>query len=497
MTFHRKSFANTTVRPALAATLALVLLALLGARDASAETVTGTFRYADRDAGTGAITMRPIVAAKVEIHRLRPRGVFWSHDATTTTDRSGRISLPMRFAEPGVKYAVKVFATNYAAVVWPNDFLHTVPFHREPGAPDGHAFQRTAARATDVLDFSYDFREEWSSQHYNIAETVRRGFDYVAARRDPAERDRLPPAPVQPTSLTNTWFNPIADTVVITTGDTFADLLILHEWAHFVEQHIGMFLPLPANHDGCNARLLGANLTYPGYAWMEGFADFLAHAVDLASPPGVLTGTGVRGTTFTRGQLEAPGPCSASPDGDRIELRVAGALWDLADTRSDPGALPEPHDTLARFDRHVIQILDRELDPPPAIVRRAPELTAFRHAWMRRGLPGQALARIYQRLAIPLRRRYPPTAFAGATQRVVAGERVRLDGGLSSDPDLRPLRFHWTAVEPAIQLAGRDTVRPSFTAPSVRSTTRTTFRLTVTDGTQQDTDHVTVIVDPR
>jgi hypothetical protein len=284
---------------------------------------------------------------------------------------------------------------------------------------------------------------------------------------------------------------------VITTGDTFADLLILHEWAHFVEQHIGMFLPLPAHHDGCTARLLGASLTYTEYAWMEGFADFLAHAVDLASPPGVLTGTGRFGTTFTRDRLEVPGPCSASPEGDRIELRVAGALWDLADTRSDPGALPEVHDTLARFDRHVIQILDHELDPPPALVRRAPDLTAFRHAWMRRGLPGEALARIYQRLAIPLRRRYPPTAFAGASQRVVAGRRVTLDGGLSSDPDLRPLRFHWTPLAgPGIELAGRDSVRPSFTAPRVSSTTRMTFRLTVTDGTEQDTDHVTVIVDP-
>ena len=116
-------------------------LAVLAASPAHATTVKGTFQYKDKDAATQTETNRPIANAKVEIWRWRSRCFLcigtWGKDATTTTDANGSISFDIPFAGNGVQYAVKVFATNDAAIVWPNDAIHTIPFHREPGQDDG------------------------------------------------------------------------------------------------------------------------------------------------------------------------------------------------------------------------------------------------------------------------------------------------------------------------------------------------------------------------
>src|SRR3712207_7867484 len=91
--------------------------------------------------------LRPIAGVRVEIWRFAPHiGSLWTwaHDETTTTDDQGRISVRFPFQEKGIIYALRVTATNEAAVVWPNDAVHTVPFHQEPGQPDGTNMHRTA-----------------------------------------------------------------------------------------------------------------------------------------------------------------------------------------------------------------------------------------------------------------------------------------------------------------------------------------------------------------
>lgn len=476
--------------------LVAVIAALVAPSVARAETITGRFQYADTDPVTNIVTLRPIADARVEIHRYRPRaaGIWsWGHDATTTTNLDGRISIPMDFVAPGVVYGVKVFATNRGAIVWPNDVLHTVPFHREPGEPDGRIINRVANTERDVLDFSYAFRDQWSAQHYNIAETIRRGFTFITSRRDPRDTDFLPPAAVQPTSVTNSWYNPVADTVIITSGDVFSDFLILHEYAHFVEQHIGMFLPLPTVHNGCSADLLGFNMTFAGHAWMEGFADWFAAAVSVDAIGNGLTGFGIVGQTFFPQTLETPPPCSVLPRGDRIELRVAGALWDATDTEADIATTIEQHDRLNRMSTHIIRIFDHELDPPDAQTRIAPNVHQFRTAWIQRGLPACALGRIYERLSIPFIRNFAPIANAGPSRRVAPRGLVQLDGRASCDPELRPLTFQWTQIAgPEVTIRNARTPQASFTAPAQPA--RLTFRLTVSDSLFSDSDTVVVTV---
>jgi hypothetical protein len=360
-------------------------------------TVTGTFRYADT-AG-----LRPIAFANVEVWSFAPHGIFnvwsWSHERTVTTDGAGRISATFPFDVSGVIYGLRVYATNYAAVVWPNDAAHTLPFHVNPGEPSGTKIERAATAAGQSLDFSWDFTDGWTPQHFNLAESVRRGFDFASARRDPRESDPIPPAGVQPTSVTGSWYNPTADTVVITSGAVLADLLILHEYAHYLEDQIGSFPWIASTHDGCVARdLLGADISSPEHAWMEGFANWFAQAVARNDPGAGLTGlSGAGGGTSSVGVLETPASATctvpAGMTGDKVENRVAGVLWDLTDDVFDVGSAAEVADSQANNETTIFQIMDRELDVPPH-GGPWPSINTFSTAWTGRGLDANSLGQI-------------------------------------------------------------------------------------------------------
>ena len=139
----------------------------------------------------------PIQFCKVEVDSFRPRPPFgfwsWGVETNLTTDENGSISMTRNFQASGVTYDLKVFAENYAAIVLPAQEFASGAFWQEPGFPDGGIpIWRFVNGATDILDFSYDFTDSYTPEHWNIADTVRHGFDYVAARRDPRETDLLP-----------------------------------------------------------------------------------------------------------------------------------------------------------------------------------------------------------------------------------------------------------------------------------------------------------------
>ncbi|NMR18934.1 hypothetical protein [Cellulomonas fimi] len=353
--------------------------------------VTGRFTYADT---SGAPTVqRPIAFAKVEVWRFAPRalGVWtWAPEATVTTDANGVVDTTLPFGQSGILYELRLFATNYAAVVHPNVLVPSAPFVVEPGEP-GPATQLTATAPGQTLDFSWDFTDAWAPQHFNLAETVRRGFDFAVARRDPAETDTIPAARVRPTAVMvpGTFYNPSDDSLVIVSGGVFADGLILHEYAHFLEEQVGSFPWLPTTHDGCVANGLTGFVNSPEHAWMEGFASWFAQAVMLDDPSAGLVGnSGGGGGTIGPLTLETPS-CTTLPAGarsDAVELFVAGALYDLTDRPSDPGSRTEPADALSRMDVPIFQIMDRELDVPPG-AGAWPDINGFRNAWRARGLP--------------------------------------------------------------------------------------------------------------
>ena len=390
--------------------LALVLAAagwLAGGGRAGAETIAGTFRYADFNPADGTTVLRPIQFCSVEVWGHRPRPPFgfwgWGKDADATTDANGSISVPMTFQASGVTYGVKISAQNYAAIVWPNQPVSFSPFWQEPGEPDGAKFQRVVTGPGDVATFSYDFTDAWTPQHWSLADAVRRGFDYVAARRDPSESDPLPQAGVQPGFLT-TFYNPVNQTLEINGVHIWEDFTILHEYAHFVEHQISHFVAIPSVHDGCTTRdAFGGIINSAEHAWMEGFAEFFAMAVAMNNPGGTFRGSFGGMGTFTIAQLENTpwASCTGLPSNvtpSMIENVVAGVLWDVFDATGACGS-SEAHDGLSGFDTQVIQILDREMDLP-----RPPTIADFSAAWIARGLPAAPFFDILRRhgLAAPL-----------------------------------------------------------------------------------------------
>ncbi|MGK5114446.1 hypothetical protein [Geodermatophilus sp. CPCC 205506] len=359
--------------------------------------VTGSFTYQD---GTRP---RPIAFAEVEVWRFAPRilGIWaWGKDFSLTTDAAGRISARYGYDGPGIIYALRIFASNYAAVVWPNDAVHSEPFREQPGEPDGAPIQRTTTNAGQVMDFSYAFDDGWTPQHFNLADAIRHGYDFAVARRDPAESDPIPRVGVQPTSASGTWYNAPFDTIAINTTDVMNDLVALHEYSHFLEEQIGSLPWIVSSHDFCEATLPGGNVIYgpggdiinsPELAWMEGFADWFAQAVARNNPGAGSSGIG---GTPTVGQLESPG---CGPSGDYIEGNVAGALWDLTD---GPSA-GEPTDNQSGWETTIFQIMDRELDVPPG-AGDWPSMRGFRGAWLGRGLGAPTLDPILLLNNIPL-----------------------------------------------------------------------------------------------
>jgi 6-phosphogluconolactonase (cycloisomerase 2 family) len=85
----------------------------------------------------------------------------------------------------------------------------------------------------------------------------------------------------------------------------------------------------------------------------------------------------------------------------------------------------------------------------------------------------------------------PITADAGPDQSVQGGQTVTLDASGSTDDD--PLTFAWTQTAgTSVTLNNADGAQATFTAPNVSETL--TFQVTVSDGDEQDSDTVNIIV---
>src|SRR4029077_5653164 len=170
----------------LALSLSIVVAALGFAASARAETITGKFQYLDRDRNfDGSVTtstLRPIVGATVEVYACAPgASCDSSPSATVPTDGAGKISVSIP-RPTGTPYALRVYATNDAAVVWPKVVIPTGPYYQQPGEPHGTPITRVVHSPTDTLEFNYDFTAFWPAAHFNMADTIRLGREYAQAR---------------------------------------------------------------------------------------------------------------------------------------------------------------------------------------------------------------------------------------------------------------------------------------------------------------------------
>jgi hypothetical protein len=331
------------------------------------------------------------VSDKLEVWRFASGalGIWtWGRLTTVETDANGSFSTTTQLPAPGTVYAVRVLASNPAAVVFPQTVVDGGPYWTEPG-PTGNPRQIKATLNGQVLDFSYDFTDRNRGKYFNIAETIRQAKAFVDARRDPGEHDAVPSVTVQPAALTTFYNSPVAE-IDLSSVATYTDMEIIHEYGHFIEAHIGSFAAIPSNHDGCTATIAGIDVSSPELAWMEGFSDWFAAAVDRAAPAARLVGfvdSSGYGTPFPS-QLEAP-YCSLAPGTPRgsVENYVSGVLWDLTDD-DDPA---ESWDHATSQDLAILQIMDRELDAGSLPASALATIYRLAAAWKARGLPGSTL----------------------------------------------------------------------------------------------------------
>jgi len=379
---------------------------LLWAGAARADVVTGRFSYVDTEAnpdGSGVTTFdRPIAGCLVQVWQSGPVPA-----ATTRTAADGTFTAIVSHVPDNTDTAVLVYAQNGAAYVTGG----AGPFFFET------AHQRSSG--TTPLDFSPPaFAGRNETRSFNAAEDIRLAFEYAGARRDPDEHDEIGTVVVSfvDDESIGTHYNPApASGLIIHHADADDDLVIIHEYTHFLEDKIGSFLALPSFHDGCFSSQLCPTpsacpdqlINTPENAWMEAFADYLAMAVMRANPGARLNLSG--GGTSTEAMLEAPGGCAAVGrraiggqliTGDMVESFVAGALWDLQDQPGDPPPFNagESFDRLGRQDRMVFEIFDHELDGDHSPLAN---IGLFRQHWIARGLPSAALDAIFTGNQIP------------------------------------------------------------------------------------------------
>lgn len=87
------------------------------------------------------------------------------------------------------------------------------------------------------------------------------------------------------------------------------------------------------------------------------------------------------------------------------------------------------------------------------------------------------------RICAPPPDNFPPVAVAGASFAVTEGERARLDGTLSHDPEGAPLSYAWTQTAgPEVQLDDPSSPTPGFVAPPLAEGDVVKFSLVVNDG---------------
>lgn len=341
-------------------------------------TVFGTFTYTDTEAnpdGGGSATFhRPIAWSRVEVWRA---GILVSPPETATND-AGRFEVTVPPMPDGTDTTVLIYATNQAAQVLAG------------GIAQAFSVRKTLlSSGTTPLDFSENFTTVEQIRSFNAAQDIRLAFDFAQARRDPHESEVIPQIFVSfiDNEIMGTHYNPPASGLLIHHSINSSDLVILHEYAHFLEDKIGGYLLMPIFHDTCFtsqrcqnpedcANLPGTTMTQlinsPENAWMEGFADYFAMAVKRANPLERFDLTS--GGAMTESELNHPAPCLAvgrtAFDGhpindEMIERFVAGALWALSDGGSS--------------DAEVFQIFDHELDG--SATGLLPNIRQFCTAW--------------------------------------------------------------------------------------------------------------------
>jgi len=275
-------------------------------------TVSGYWRY-----WIDSETRWPLALATVVIYDLETGGILIPVDAVYTDSNGYFVSNPILNddgpGEDGLDIVVRVLSTSPAATVinpginW-YYYTQTEVFLDQPDGP----------LSIGVRDTSWNDRGAWwiFSAHFGLTQ----GYLYLWSEVGyvvPTATARWP---------YETWphYHPGGEIHLPSWACWWSDI-ILHEYGHHIMYSLYGYIPPSMEQHSINLR---SNSTT---AWADGWANFLPLAV-FNDP--VFTWS--NGTHSADINLETPHWCSSGwDDGDEVEGRVAGALWDIFDSHHD------------------------------------------------------------------------------------------------------------------------------------------------------------------
>lgn len=296
-------------------------------------TVSGYWRY-----WIDSETRWPLALATVVIYDLETGGILIPVDAVYTDSNGYFVSNPILNddgpGEDGLDIVVRVLSTSPAATVinpginW-YYYTQTGVFLDQPDGP----------LSIGVRDTSWNDRGAWwiFSAHFGLTQ----GYLYLWSEVGyvvPTATARWP---------YETWphYHPGGEIHLPSWACWWSDI-ILHEYGHHIMYSLYGYIPPSMEQHSINLR---SNSTT---AWAEGWANFLPLAV-FNDP--VFTWS--NGTHSADINLETPHWCSSGwDDGDEVEGRVAGALWDIFDPT------PDGYDTFSNGFTHIWHLLSTQTD---------------------------------------------------------------------------------------------------------------------------------------
>jgi len=222
---------------------------------------------------------------------FRPRPPFgiwtWGNDANSTTDAMGESRCPSLFRQRGCLRCVSPLQTSRVRVA--DTPISTSQFSLSRRA-DGAKFQATANAQGDVVDFSYNFVDAFTPQHWSLAEDSRHGFDFCDGKSDPrrdrsaAESRRSSPGLSLPFTISS------SRALISMNAQCMEDLRFCTSTGIFWSIMLGSFAPIPSSHDGCTARDAFGGLSIARACLDGGLRDSFAMAAASSLPPGTLQG---------------------------------------------------------------------------------------------------------------------------------------------------------------------------------------------------------------
>jgi len=337
--------------------------------------VHGNLQYEDKfeyPLYSPATEFRPIRAVELKL-------VAGSHTYNCTTDVSGFFSF---IIDRPTEFYLKLKAGNPAARVerdydWCNEYVwwesakYPIP---------GNASSVDLGNMRVGADTNYEFTAYWqendtlfcgSSKHqfaggsayFNIAETIRREWEYATGHRD--DDDSIgkvsvayPDSNTLQGSNSIPWTNPFYGEIYLPCDPDveegrdfgFVDETILHEYAHHLTEEISENDWALATHELCTRA--GWPLNADEFAWFEGFAEYLSHFLIKGSV------NSSEKLSFERTKFVFAETPNCPNLGTGVEGAVFAVLWDLADDSSQG----EPWDTVNGEDDTIFKIFDTEMD---------------------------------------------------------------------------------------------------------------------------------------